>query len=198
MLDLELKLCNAYFSIVNSTLRTEVSAKELCEKIEVSIEEADAVLPKSPENFKNFFLKILIKKLDNDTLMQFKDDILEDNISSVYDKILECITLRFENYLPYQNALKALSNQLDLQTKNFFVLFQINQSFMSDLLDLVEGSSNRCNKITKSVALNMLFIKTLEVFLNEKKSNLDTITRYLDKYLSEIEDLGYMLRIIKK
>ena len=44
-------------------------------------------------------LKILITKLDSETLREFKTDISDDTISSTYDKILEGLTLTFEKFL---------------------------------------------------------------------------------------------------
>ena len=85
-----------------------------------------------------------------------------------------------------------------MRTKLFCLLFKNNQSFMFDLLNIVEGSENNCKLLLKSVALNLVYSRTVDVFLKEENSNLDTTIRYLDQYLHEIEDLGYMFGIIKK
>ena len=161
-------------------------------------EDAEAVLPKFQRDYNVFFLKILLAKLDQETLNELKEEISYDTVSSIYEKILEGIILRFEKYLLYQPAFKILSEGFDLRAKFFCDLFKNNQSFMFDLLNIVEGSENNCKLLLKSVALNLVYSRTVDVFLKEENSNLDTTIRHLDQYLHEIEDLGYMFGIIKK
>ena len=146
----------------------------------------------------HFFLKILATKLDDEALEEFKADVFEDSISTTYDKILEGITLRFEKLLKYRPALKILSEGLDRKAEIFFKLLQQNYSFMSNLLDIVENKQNCGLKTIKSVALNIVFIKGMEVFLKDENNNLDSTLRYLDKYLKDIEDVGFFTGIIKK
>ena len=38
----------------------------------------------------------------------------------------------------------------------------------------------------------------MEVFLKDENNNLDSTLRYLDKYLKDIEDVGFITGIIKK
>ena len=198
LIDLKSKLCKAYFSIINSSLKTEVYIEDLCLESKVSIEDAQMILPKMQKDYKNFFLTTLLLKLDQETLNEFEEEIYHDNVSNIYEKILEGITLRFENYLPFRPALKILSEGLDLRAKNFLGLLESNHFFMSGLLDLVESNKNQCSKILKSIALNLVFLRTADVFLKEKNSSLDSTIRCLDKYLHEIEDIGHMIGIIKK
>ena len=198
LLDLKSKLCNAYFLIINSSLKTEIYIEELCIESKVSMKDARMVLPKMQKDYKNFFLTILLLKLDQETLNEFEEELFHDNVSNIYEKTLEGITLRFEKYLPFRPALKILSEGLDLRAKNFLGLLESNHFFMLNLLDLVEGNKNQCTKILKSIALNLVFLKTTDIFLQEENSSLDSTIRYLDKYLHEIEDIGHMLGIIKK
>ena len=198
LLDLKSKLCKAYFSIINSSLKTDIFIEELCLKCKVSIEDAQAVLPKMQKDYKFFFLTMLLLKLDQETLNEFEEEIYHDNISNIYEKTLEGMTLRFEKYLPFRPALKILSEGLDLRANNFLELLESNHFFMLNLLDLVENNKNQCAKTLKSIALNLAFIKTIDIFLKEENSSLDSTIRYLDKYLHEIEDIGHMIGIIKK
>ena len=145
-----------------------------------------------------FFLKILVTKLDDEALEEFKADVFEDSISTTYDKILEAITLRFEKLLEYRPALKTFSEGLDRKAETFFKLLQQNYSFMFNLLDIVENKQNCGLKTIKSVALNIVFLKGMEVFLKDENNNLDSTLRYLDKYLRDIEDIGFFTGIIKK
>ena len=69
---------------------------------------------------------------------------------------------------------------------------------MANLLDLVDSSNNCGLKIVKSLALNVVFIRVLEIFLKDQSNNLDTIIRHLDNYLSDVEDLGVLTGIINK
>lgn len=196
--EIKLNLCEAYFSIIKKTFKTEINIYELCKLSKISIEDAESILPKFQRDYNVFFLKILLAKLDQETLNELKEEISYDTVSSIYEKILEGIILRFEKYLLYQPAFKILSEGVDLRTKLFCQLFKNNHSFMFDLLNIVEGSENNCKLLLKSVALNLVYSRTVDVFLKEENSNLDTTIRHLDQYLHEIEDLGYMFGIIKK
>ncbi|MDC0110244.1 hypothetical protein OAI76_00445 [Alphaproteobacteria bacterium] len=198
LLELKSKLCKTYFSIINASLKTEIYIEELCVKSKVSIEDAQKVLPKMQKDYKIFFLTMLSLKLDQETLNEFKEEIHHDNVSTIYEKTLEGITLRFEKYLPFRPALKILSEGLDLRAKNFLGLLESNHFFMLGLLDIVESNKNQCTKILKSIALNLVFLKTTDIFLKEENLNIDSTIRYLDKYLHEIEDIGYMIGIFKK
>jgi hypothetical protein len=195
--DLKFKLCEAYFSILNNTNKSSINLKELCLKINVSFDKVKKLIPEKSVN-SIFFLKILINKLDNEALEELKTDIREDTISSTYDKILEGLTLRFEKILIYKPALQILSDTPESKVENFFKLFQENYSFMFNLLDLVENKQNCILKNLKSLALNSLFIKGMEVFLKDENNNLDRTIRYLDKYLKDIEDIGAFAGIIKR
>ena len=196
--EIKLNLCEVYFSIIKKRFKTEINIYELCKLSKISIEDAEAVLPKFQRDYNVFFLKILLAKLDQETLNELKEEISYDTVSSIYEKILEGIILRFEKYLLYQPAFKILSEGVDLRTKLFCQLFKNNHSFMFDLLNIVEGSENNCKLLLKSVALNLVYSRTVDVFLKEENCNLDTTIRHLDQYLHEIEDLGYMFGIIKK
>ena len=137
-------------------------------------------------------------RLDKEALEEFKADIFEDTISTTYDKLLEGLSLRFEKFLEYRLALKIFSEGLDRKAEIFFKLLQQNYSFMFNLLDIVENKQNCGLKTIKSVALNIVFIKGMEVFLKDENNNLDSTLRYLDKYLKDIEDVGFFTGIIKK
>ena len=145
--DLKSKLCEAYFSIINSSLKTEVYIEDLCLESKVSIQDAQMVLPKMQKDYKIFFLTALLLKLDQETLNEFEEELFHDNVSNIYEKTLEGITLRFEKYLPFRPALKILSEGLDLRAKNFLELLENNHFFMLGLLDLVENNKNHCSKI---------------------------------------------------
>ena len=196
--DLKWKLCNTYFLTLNAGKKNSITLEELCSKSKVSFEEAKKIIPIDFVHNPLFFLKILVTKVDNESLEEFKNDIFEDTISTTYAKILEGITLRFEKLLEYRPALKISSEGLDRKAEIFFKLLQQNYSFMFNLLELVESKQNCGLKTIKSVALNIVFIRGMEVFLKDENNNLDSTLRYLDKYLKDIEDIGFFTGIIKK
>ena len=196
--DLKWKLCNTYFSMLNASNKNSINLEELCLKSKVSYDEATKIIPKNSLNNPIFFLKILIAKLDNEALEEFKSDIFEDTISTTYDKILEGLILRFEKLLEYRPALKIISEGSDRKAEIFFKLLQQNYYFMFNLLGLVENKQNCGLKIIKSVALNIVFVKGIDVFLKDKNNNLDSTLRYLDKHLKDIEDIGLFTGIITK
>jgi len=195
--DLHWKLCKDYFSIVTSTSKTEISLEELCAHSKVSYKKATEIIPKNNFDYNYYFLKILVARIDLEALEQLKNDIADDTISTVYDKILEGITIRFEKYLPYKQALKLLSSSFNLKSKYFLKLFEANNSYMLNLLELVEERQICSFKIIKSITLNIIFARTMDIFLKEEKNELNSTLRNLDKYLSDVEDMGVMLGIIQ-
>ena len=195
--DIEWKLCEAYFSIIETSTSSEVSLDELCEVSKISLEEANKIVSNNSMNNSNFFLKILISKIDKEVLSELKEDITDDTVSSTYDKLLEGLSLRFEKYLEYKQSLKNLSKNSIQKIQVFLNVFKDNYFFSFNLLTLIEDDQNCGLKILKSMALNIVFTKSLEIFLRDEKKDIDTVTRYLDKYLSDMEDIGLFVGIIK-
>ena len=196
--NIEWKLCEAYFSIIETSISSEVSLDELCEVSKISLEEANKIVSNNSMNNSNFFLKILISKIDREVLSELKEDITDDTVSSTYDKLLEGLSLRFEKYLEYKQSLKNLSKNSIQKSQVFLNIFKENYFFSFNLLTLIEEEQNCGLKILKAMALNIVFTKSLEIFLKDEKKDIDTVTRYLDKYLSDMEDIGLFVGIIKK
>ena len=195
--DLKWKLCEAYFSILEKSMTSEVSLDELCKVSKISLEEATRIVSDNSINNGNFFLKILISKIDKDVLSELKEDITDDTVSSTYDKLLEGLSLRFEKYFEYKQSLKKLSKNSKQKIQVFMNVFKENYTFFSNLLTLVEEEQNCGLKILKSMALNIVFTKSLEIFLKDENKDIDTVIRYLDKYLSDLEDIGLLVGVIK-
>ena len=195
--NLEWKLCEAYFSILETRISSEVSLDELCEVSKISLEEANKIVPTASMNQRNFFLKILISKLDKDVLSELKEDIIDDTVSTTYDKLLEGLSLRFEKYLEYKQSFKNLSKTSKQKIQILANVLKENYNFSSNLLSLIEEEKNCGLKILKITALNIIFIKCLEIYLKDENKGLDTVIRFLDKYLSDMEDIGLMLGVIK-
>ena len=196
--NLEWKLCEAYFSILEISMSSDISIGKLCIEAKISKEEAEKIVPNNPMDHRIFFLKILISKLDKDVLTELKVDIADDTISSTYDKILEGLSLRFEKYFQYKQSLKILSNNSKQRMEVFLNVFRENYNFSSNLLTLIEEDQNCIIKTLKSLALNIVFTKSLEIFFNDEKQDIDKVIRYLDKYLSDMEDVGRLVGIINK
>ena len=195
--NLKWKLCEAYFSILEKSIRSEVSLDELCKVSKISLEEATRIVSDNSINNGNFFLKILISKIDKEVLSELKEDITDDNVSSTYDKLLEGLSLRFEKYFEYKQSLKKLSKNSKQKIQVFMNVFKENYTFFSNLLTLVEEEQNCGLKILKSMALNIVFTKSLEIFLKDENKDIDSVIRYLDKYLSDLEDIGLLVGVIK-
>jgi len=63
---------------------------------------------------------------------------------------------------------------------------------------LIEEDKNCGIKALKSLALNIVFTKSLEIFLKDEQKDIDKVIRYLDRYLSDMEDVGLFIGVIKK
>ena len=196
--NLECKLCEAYFSILEMSMKSEVSIAQLSKVSKISTNEVKKIVPNNSMNYRIFFLKILISKLDREVLSELKEDIADDTISSTYDKILEGFSLRFEKYLEYRLSFKILSKNPKERIEIFLKVFKENYNFSSNLLTLIEEDHRIGIKTLKSLALNIVFTKSLEFFLKDENKNIDAVIRYLDKYLSDMEDVGLFIGIIKK
>ena len=194
---LKWQLCKAYFAIIDSSLKEEVTFDELIFVSKVKPNDANKIISENNKNYNIFFLKILLSKLDAQTLSEFKIDIAEDTISNTYEKILEGLTLRLESFLPYRKSFKTLSQNQNTKVLNFLKLLENNCSFMSDLLDIIEGSQNQNIKLLKSLALNIVFVRAMNIFLAENDHNLDSTIRNLDKFLRDFEDVGRFIGVIK-
>ena len=195
--NLKWKLCEAYFSILEKSMTSEVSLDELCKVSKISLEEVTRIVSYNSINNGNFFLKILISKIDKEVLSELKEDITDDTVSSTYDKLLEGLSLRFEKYFEYKQSLKKLSKNSKQKIQVFMNVFKENYTFFSNLLTLVEEEQNCGLKILKSMALNIVFTKSLEIFLKDENKDIDTVIRYLDKYLSDLEDIGLLVGVLK-
>jgi len=195
--EIELKLCETYFSVLSKTSTYNITLDELCVASKISYEKAKKIIPTNfNEDF--FFLKLYISKVDSEVLEELKNEIQDDDISTIYDKILEGITLRFEKFLKNKTAIQILSHDLDKRINIFFKLLKENYSFMINLLKLVEENQNCFLQNIKSVALNFVFIKGLQKFLEDEAQDVDTTVRFIDKYLTEIEDFGFLIGFLKK
>lgn len=196
--NLEWKLCEAYFSILEISMSSDISIDKLCKEAKLSKEKVEKIVPNNPMDHRIFFLKILISKLDRDVLTELKVDIADDTVSSTYDKILEGLSLRFEKYFQYKKSLEILSNNSEQKIEVFLNVFRENYNFSSNLLTLIEEDQNCVIKTLKSLALNIVFVKSLEIFFKDEKKDIDKVIRFLDKYLSDMEDVGLLMGIIKK
>ena len=196
--NLEWKLCEAYFSNLEISMSLDIGIDKLCIETKLSKEEVEKIVPNNLMDHRIFFLKILISKLDRDVLTELKVDIAEDTVSSTYDKILEGLSLRFEKYFQYKRSLKILSNNSKQKIEVFLNVFRENYNFSSNLLTLIEEDQNCVIKTLKSLALNIVFTKSLEIFFKDEKKDIDKVIRYLDKYLSDMEDIGLFMGVIKK
>ena len=196
--NLEWKLCESYFSILKKGMTSEISLDQLYINAGISRDEADKIVPNNSMDYRIFFLKILISRLDKQVLAELRADLAEDNISSTYDKILEGLSLRFEKYLQYKEPLRFLSSDNKQRIEVFLKVFRENYNFSSNLLTLIEEDQKCGIKTLKSLALNIVFIKSLEIFLKDTNEDIDAVIRYLDKYLSDMEDLGLFMGIINK
>ena len=194
---LKWKLCKAYFAIIDNSLKDEVTFEELIIISKVFPKDAEDIISKNNKDYNFFFLKILLSKLDAQTLSEFKIDIAEDTISNTYEKILEGLTLRFESFLPYRKSFKILSQRQNIKVLNVLKLLENNCSFMSDLLDIIEGNQNQNIKLLKSLALNIVFVRAMNIFLTENDHYLDSTIRNLDKFLRDFEDVGHFIGVIK-
>ena len=196
--NLKWELCKAYFFILEMNMTQEISLDKLCMEAKTSKEDVEKVIPNNPMDYRIFFLKILISKLDREVLDELKEDLTDDTISSTYDKILEGLSLRFEKYFQYKQSLKKLSSNSKQKMEVFLNVFRENYYFSSNLLTLIEEDQNCAIKTLKSLALNIVFTKTLEIFFKDENENIDAVIRYLDKYLSDLEDVGLFMGVIKK
>ena len=191
------KLCESYFSILEISTISEVSLDQLCSASKIPSQTVEKIVPKNSYDYRIFFLKVLISKIDREVLTELKADIVDDDISSNYDKILEGLSLRFEKYFKYKKSFIIMSQNSKQRIEVFLNVFKENYNFSSNLLTLIEEDKNCGIKALKSLALNVVFIRSLEIFLKNENTDIDSVIRHLDKYLSDMQDIGLFFGIIK-
>ena len=191
------KLCESYFSILETSMISKVSLDQLCSASKIPSQTVEKIVPKNSYDYRIFFLKILISKIDREVLTELKADIVDDDISSNYDKILEGLSLRFEKYFKYKKSFIIMSQNSKQRIEVFLNVFKENYNFSSNLLTLIEEDKNCGIKALKSLALNIVFIRSLEIFLKNENTDIDAVIRHLDKYLSDMQDVGLFIGIIK-
>ena len=191
------ELCETYFSILEISMTSEVSLDQLCSASKIPSQTVEKLVPKNSYDYRIFFLKVLISKIDREVLTELKADIVDDDISSNYDKILEGLSLRFEKYFKYKKSFIIMSQNSKQRIEVFLNVFKENYNFCFNLLTLIEEDKNCGIKALKSLALNIVFIKSLEIFLKNENISLDAVIRHLDKYLSDMQDIGLFIGIIK-
>ena len=57
--NLEWKLCEAYFSILEISMSSDISLDKLCVEAKISKEEVETIIPNNPMDHRIFFLKII-------------------------------------------------------------------------------------------------------------------------------------------
>ena len=191
------ELCDTYFSILEITMTSEVSLDQLSSASKIPSKTIEKIVPKNSYDYRIFFLKVLISKIDREVLTELKADIVDDDISSNYDKILEGLSLRFEKYFKYKKPFMILSQNSKKRIEVFLNVFKENYSFCFDLLTLIEEDKNCGIKALKSLAINVVFIRSLKIFLKNDITDIDSVIRHLDKYLSDMQDIGLFIGIIK-
>ena len=60
--EIKLNLCEVYFSIIKKRFKTEINIDELCKLSKISMEDAEAVLPKFQRDYNVFFFKNTFSK----------------------------------------------------------------------------------------------------------------------------------------
>ena len=79
--EIELKLCETYFSILSKTFVYNITLDELCLASKIPYEKAEKIIPANfIESF--FFLKLFISKVDSEVLDELENEIKDLSSSS--------------------------------------------------------------------------------------------------------------------
>ena len=77
--EIELKLCETYFSVLSKKSTHNITLDELCAASKISYEKAKKIIPTNfNEDF--FFLKLFISKVDSEVLKELKKEIQDDDV----------------------------------------------------------------------------------------------------------------------
>ena len=63
------ELCETYFSILEISMMSEVSLDQLCSASKIPSKTVEKIVPINSYDFRNFFLKVLISKIDREVLL---------------------------------------------------------------------------------------------------------------------------------
>ena len=191
---LEDRIADQYIKMLAKDQKN-LTLSNIVDKAKVSLEKANIIFPFDDELVKIKLMKIFLKNIDKGALTVFCDEIKDENIT-FYEKLLEGIFIRFEELFKHKKAIKKLSYNLNMKILNFNILFFDNHFFMLKLLKLSGDNDSFIKLNIKSVLLNSIFFRCMNIFLNEEKMNINTLMRKVDDDLKKLFEINILFKNI--
>ena len=191
---LEDRIADQYIKMLAKDQKN-LTLSNIVDKAKVSLEKANIIFPFDDELVKIKLMKIFLKNIDKGALTVFCDEIKDENIT-FYEKLLEGIFIRFEELFKHKKAIKKLSYNLNMKILNFNILFFDNHFFMLKLLKLSGDNDSFIKLNIKSVLLNSIFFRCMNIFLNEEKMNINTLMRKVDDDLKKLFETNILFKNI--
>ena len=191
---LEDRIADQYIKMLAKDQKN-LTLSNIVDKAKVSLEKANIIFPFDDELVKIKLMKIFLKNIDKGALTVFCDEIKDENIT-FYEKLLEGIFIRFEELFKHKKAIKKLSYKLNMKILNFNILFFDNHFFMLKLLKLSGDNDSFIKLNIKSVLLNSIFFRCMNIFLNEEKMNINTLMRKVDDDLKKLFEINILFKNI--
>ena len=191
---LEDRIADQYIKMLAKDQKN-LTFSNIVDKAKVSLEKANIIFPFDDELVKIKLMKIFLKNIDKGALTVFCDEIKDENIT-FYEKLLEGIFIRFEELFKHKKAIKKLSYNLNMKILNFNILFFDNHIFMLKLLKLSGDNDSFIKLNIKSVLLNSIFFRCMNIFLNEEKMNINSLMRKVDDDLKKLFEINILFKNI--
>ena len=191
---LEDRIADQYIKMLAKDQKN-LTFSNIVDKAKVSLEKANIIFPFDDELVKIKLMKIFLKNIDQGALTIFCDEIKEEKIT-FYEKLLEGIFIRFEELFKHKKAIKKLSYKLNMKILNFNILFFDNHVFMLKLLKLSGDNDSFIKLNIKSVLLNSIFFRCMNIFLNEEKMNINSLMRKVDDDLKKLFEINILFKNI--
>ena len=191
---LEDRIADQYIKMLAKDQK-DLTFSNIVDKAKVSLEKANIIFPFDDELVKIKLMKIFLKNIDQCALTVFYEEIKDENIT-FYEKLLEGIFIRFEELFKHKKAIKKLSYNLNMKILNFNILFFDNHVFMLKLLKLSGDNDSFIKLNIKSVLLNSIFFRCMNIFLNEEKMNINSLMRKVDDDLKKLFEINILFKNI--
>lgn len=181
-------------SFIDSLLRDkEFDLIATAKKNKINIKKIKILFPYNDEINNYELLKIFNNTINDSILMDFYDEIENENIS-FYEKILEGFFLRFEVLNKYKKALITLSSNPNKKIKNFIALCNNNHQFMLKFLKICGDNDNSLKIGAKAFILNLIYFKNLNLFLSNNNISMDKIMKNLDKDIKKVFSSNFLFK----
>lgn len=138
-----------------------------------------------------------LANIDADLATSLAEDVANDDVSTVREKIFEGLIQRFEAYQPYKPVIKAMNSASLKNPKIGLVMVNRLTHAMAQLLTVTGGGGEGIAGRIRAKGLAGICLSILKDWLKDETPDMAETIRLLDKRLQQGENLGVTLGLIR-